>query len=547
MSAPSTPVLIVGAGLGGLSTALFLGLHGVPAVLIDRHPRTSRQPKARGQMPPIMEALRAAGAMDAILEAQPQGRPGMTIGICESVAGTMMHSFTEEFPDFGGYSPAPVGMASQANAERALAERATELGADLRFNTRLESFIQAPDGVHAVLRDLASDEQYPIRAEYLVAADGHRGTIAETAGIGHHGRGGFEDQHTVLFAADLRDVVADTAVLMYYIQNPELPSGAGVLVSTDTPGQYVAGMAADPDRTDAQTIELIRTITGVPDLAVELLDAATWSIAHRIADRFSHGRVHLVGDAAHVMPPTGGQGGNTALPDGYHLAWKLAAVVKGHAGPRLLDSHDAEQRPYGAAIADWQVANLVERQAPRSDIEDLPEPVDNDSLMWGYRRPAGAFVAEPGDGPLFEHPDKAAGHPGTRAPHVWLERDGEPVSTRDLFSRGFVLLTGAETWERAASAASARLGVPVETHRIGGELRDPADRWAAAYGITSDGAVLVRPDGVVAWRTTGDAAPRRPRTRPACRTGSLRRPSAPGASGRRRHAAHVTSDRGASG
>lgn len=502
----TTPVLIAGAGLGGLTTAAFLAHHGVRPLLVDRHPGTSRAPKARGQMPPIMEAFSALGVADAIVAAAPPGRPEMAIQICRSVTGEVMHGFTEGFPDFAGRSPAPVGMASQARAEAVLAARATELGADLRFDTRMESFTDDGDAVRVTLRDLATGEEYEVRADYLVAATGHRGGAAEALGIATHGFGEFEESQTVLFEADLTAVLPDAAVLMYYVHNPVLPGGSGAFVSTDDPGRYVAGMRPDPDRSEEETIELIRVITGVPDLDVKPLGSDVWSVAHRVADRFAAGRVFLVGDAAHVMPPTGGQGGNTAMLDGYHLAWRLAAVVNGQAGPGLPATYDAERRPYDAYIADWQFANMIERQAPHLEHlrPDLPE-TDPDRGMFGYRARSGAFVAEPGEAPMFEDPAAPTGRPGTRAPHVWLERDGGRVSTRELFTGGFVVLTGTERGRAAARDAAARLGVPVDAYVIGADLRDPEDGWHRQYGVPATGTVLVRPDGVIAWRSTADA------------------------------------------
>jgi putative polyketide hydroxylase len=494
-------VLIVGAGLAGLSTALFLGLHGVRAVVVDRHPSTSNQPKARGQMPPIMEAFQVAGVADEIVAAMPPGKPEMTIAICESVTGRQLHSYSEAFPDFPALSPAPVGMASQQRAEAALARRAAELGADLRFSTRFASFEQDDDGVHAVLRDLATDEQYRIDAQYLVAADGHRGTIAGEVGIELRGRAHFGRMTTTLFTADIADRLPDSAILMYYAQHPDLPEGAGAFVSTDLPGEYVVGVAADPERTEEQTVELIRKVVGL-DVPITTKGSNTWEIAHRVADRLSEGRVFLVGDAAHLMPPTGGQGGNTALIDGLHLAWKLAAVINGHAGPGLLASHSDEHLPYDRAVADWQYANMIERQRPDHVDDDLPAPVDPSALGFGYRRTCGAFVVEDGDdGELFEDPYKPSGRPGTRAPHVVLRRGTTPVSTRELCYRGFVLLTGDPGWVTAADAVAARRGLPLEAHHIGGEPADPQDAWATAYGVPADGAVLIRPDGVIGWRT----------------------------------------------
>ncbi|GAA4208358.1 FAD-dependent oxidoreductase [Actinocatenispora rupis] len=503
MKSEQTPVLIVGAGLAGLSTALFLAHHGVRAVVVDRHPGTANQPKARGQSPTIMEAFRRVGVADAITAATPPGRPEMTIVICDAVTGTVMHSYSEAFPDFAALSPMPSGMASQQAAEAAMAARATELGADLRFSTVLESFEQDADGVRAVLRDVSTDERYELTAEYLVGADGNRGGVGSAAGIGTHGRGAFGHTTTVLFRAEeLIDIVPDTAVLMYYVQNPALPNESGAFVSTDRPGEYVAGINDDATRTEEETVAAIRTLVGRPDLDVTVLGSNTWEVAHRVADRLTAGRVHLVGDAAHLMPPTGGQGGNTAMLDGMHLAWKLAAVVRGEAGPGLLASHDAEQLPYGQTIADWQFANLFERMHPDQTPDDLPELPTPTIGLFGYRMASGAIV---GGAETYGFQEVTPAVPGMRAPHVPLLRDGAPVSPRDLMYDGFVLLTADPGWDEAATKVAERLGIRLDAYRIGAGLTDPDGRFAPAYGVEGGGAVLVRPDGVIGWRTAGAA------------------------------------------
>ena len=488
----STDVLVVGAGLAGLSTAVFLGLHGVPALVVDRHPGTSVQPKARGQNPIAMEALGTAGLTGAILAAAPPGREAVSIVISESMAGPVLHSLSETYPDLTRYSPAPVGLASQARAEAALTARARELGARLRFRTRCEAVSQDPAGATVTLRSLDCDLVREVRARYVVAADGHRGGLRELAGIGSHGRGIFERMTTVRFTADLSAWASGDAVVLHYLRNPALPGGSGVLVSTDNPGEWVAGMAADPTRDEASTAAVIRTLVGVPDLELEVLGGATWDIGHRVADRFRAGRVLLVGDAAHVMPPTGGQGGNTALLDGYHLGWKLAAVVRGDAGPALLDSHDAERRPYAEAMCDWQVANMVVRQRPDLADESIGEPMDPVALGFGYACPAGAFVAEPGAGAaMFDDPDAPSGRPGTRVPHFRLTGPDGPVSPRELLGPHFLVFTGAPDGVAAARAAAAELEIDLRAHEV---------HTAAPLGAGPRGTVLVRPDGIVAWR-----------------------------------------------
>ncbi|KAB8180019.1 hypothetical protein FH610_035190 [Microbispora catharanthi] len=210
------------------------------------------------------------------------------------------------------------------------------------------------------------------------------------------------------------------------------------------------------------------------------------------------------------MPPTGGQGGSTAVMDGYHLAWRLAYALAGVAGPGLVASYDAERRPYADALAEQQYANMVQRRAPHLRDDTVAEIMDPAVVLFGYVSPSGAFVREPGEErPLFEDPASPSGRPGTRAPHVRLSREGVPVSVRDLFGTGFTVLAGAEggIWEKAAAEAARSLRVPIETYVVGGapELGDPDGRFPAAYGITSTGAVLVRPDGIIAWRSPGEA------------------------------------------
>jgi hypothetical protein len=194
--------------------------------------------------------------------------------------------------------------------------------------------------------------------------------------------------------------------------------------------------------------------------------------------------------------------------DGYHLAWKLAAVAGGQAGPGLLDSHAAERRPFADLLAEQQYANMVHRYGLPSD-GTLAELVDPATGLFGYCCPSGAFVPEPGTGcGPFEDPAAPSGRPGCRAAHVPLLRDGEPVSTRNLYGRHFVLLAGAEggAWTAAGAEAARRLGIAIEAWTVGGPaatgpvLADPGRRWQSAYGVTPSGAVLVRPDGIIAWR-----------------------------------------------
>jgi putative polyketide hydroxylase len=272
------------------------------------------------------------------------------------------------------------------------------------------------------------------------------------------------------------------------------------MFTTDDPGRFViAGAFSAADAEPGRLTEHIQTAAGVPHLEVRNLDTAwtsseTWIT--RVADSFRAGRVLLTGDAAHLMPPTGGQGGNAAVLDGYHLGWKLAAVLAGHAADRLLDSHDAERRPYADLLAEQQYANYAQRVDPSLADGTVAETIDPARGLFGYVCPSGAFLPEPGhaEAGLFEDPAHPTARPGARAPHTILP-DG--TSARDLFGRGFVLLSAGRDsdWKHAADG----LRPQVSTHRL-----DDAAR--TLYHLPQGGATLVRPDGIIGWRSANPAA-----------------------------------------
>jgi hypothetical protein len=217
------------------------------------------------------------------------------------------------------------------------------------------------------------------------------------------------------------------------------------------------------------------------------------------AERYREGRVFLAGDAAHTMPPNGGFGGNTGFQDAHNLAWKLALVLSGVAGPGLLDTYDDERRPIGELTVEQAYTRYVTRVAPYLGTEGMQPLVDDFSIEIGCRCNSAAVVPEPGDDrSLHEHPRESKGRPGSRAPHVFVPHNGDAASTLDLFGKGFVLLAGADgaAWHAAALGAADRVGVPLDAYIIG----DVASGFADAYGISQAGAVVVRPDGVVAWR-----------------------------------------------
>jgi 2-polyprenyl-6-methoxyphenol hydroxylase-like FAD-dependent oxidoreductase len=519
-------VLIVGGSLVGLSTALFLRLHGVDCLTVERHTSTAIHPRAGHFQLRTVEILRAAGLEQAVRrKGEEQYHPNGGINNVESLAGREIASY---FPNLNAgveeFSPTVRLFIDQDALEPILRIRAEDLGADVRYRVECASLSQDADGVTATLRDLESGSEQAVRAKYLVAADGNRSRIREQLGIAMRGHGLLSNSITIYFRAevDLAPLLEGRDQGVNYVTNPVL-RGFFRLDRTGNRGFLVVNLVGDTTRpeivaaypsapwanvaqtvTEERAMELLRAAIGVPDIPVVIEDVATWRAVADSAERYQHGRVFLAGDAAHTMPPNGGFGGNTGVQDAYNLAWKLALVLSGAAGPGLLDTYDSERRAVGELMVEQAYSRYVTRVAPYLGTEGMQPLVDDFSLEIGTRYNSAAVILEPGaEHPLHEHPRESRGRPGSRAPHVFLSRGGNQVSTLDLFGRNYVLLAAAEgeAWRSAALAVADELGLPLEAYVVGrGEVEDPDGGFPDAYGTSGGGAALVRPDGIVAWR-----------------------------------------------
>ncbi|WP_406858852.1 FAD-dependent monooxygenase [Streptomyces sp. HUAS MG47] len=524
-----TAVLIAGGSLVGLSTALFLGRLGVPHILVERHAGTSMHPRGRGNNVRTMELFRKAGIQKRIEQAasvlaQNNGilqTPALVGGARGDGDGEWLFKEIDPGGGLARFSPASWCLCSQNDLEPVLVESARKLGGDLRFSSELMSFEQTANGVTAQVKSRETGEHTTIRADYLVAADGPRSPIREALGIGRSGPGDLFHNVSITFESrGLAAVVGDRRFIVCYLTNPEAD---GALLPVDNRERWVFHAPWHPERgetmeefTDERCREHIRRAIGVPDLDVEITGRAPWHAAERVAERYADGRVFLVGDSAHEMPPTGAFGSNTGIQDAHNLAWKLAAVLGGWAGPGLLASYDAERRPVAVATSERASSRSVEHSHPGY----APGPGGPGgrkggilNVVLGHRYPRGAVVGADPTVPVVPEGLRLTGEPGTRAPHVWLDLDGSRVSALDLYERSLVLLTSAASasgraWHAAAETVAQRMTVPLDAYRIGtapdADLGPAGDQeWAEAYGVTEDGAVLVRPDGFVAWRSEG--------------------------------------------
>jgi 2-polyprenyl-6-methoxyphenol hydroxylase-like FAD-dependent oxidoreductase len=502
MTEEEIPVLIVGGSLVGLTTAMLLGHHGVPSLSIERHAGTAIHPRAGHFQLRTMETLRMMGLEARVREKslETYSATGGIIAV-ESLAGTELATYVKELNEgVEGFSPTVRVFINQDALEPIIRERALELGATLRNRAEVVALDQDDDGATATVRDLDTGDESTVRARYVVAADGSRSPMRARLGIGMHGHPDLSRSITVYFKADCSDLLRDRNQGVIYVHNPELrgffridrSGGTGFLVINSVGDDVTLDSAVDVQSglTEERALQYLRTAIGA-DMPMELVNVARWRAEAVCAERLRDGRVFLAGDAAHAVPPNGGFGGNAGVQDALNLAWKLAAVVKGEAGPALLDTYEAERLPLCELTVEQAYTRYATRVVPERGTEGVQPPVPDINLEIGLVMRSAAILSDgDDDGSLHLSPAELDGRPGTRAPHLVLA-DGR--STLDLFGSRFVLLRpagdGVDDWAPPG----------VASHVV------DADSFAEAYGLAAGGATLVRPDGVVAWRSRGPA------------------------------------------
>ncbi len=548
-------VLVVGSGPMGATTALALATYGVRVHVVNRHNWTANTPRAHITNQRAMEVLRDLGVEDqARLEATPWAWMGDTL-FTTSLAGpeiARLRTWGTGEARIGDYlqgSPCTMLDLPQDKMEPMLVKNAMARGASFSFNTEYLWHTQDADGVTVGLRDLADGREYTARARYLVGADGAKSQVMDDAGLQVEGQLARAGTAYVLFKADLTRYVAHRPSILYWVVTDDAAFGEigmGLLRAIEPWNLWIAGWGFDmakgePKFTPQEVAEKIRCLVGDPNLEFEVHSTSVWYVNQAHAPVYAKGRVFCGGDAVHRHPPSSGLGSNTCMQDAFNLAWKLSFVLQGYAAPGLLDSYSQERAPVGAQIvqranqsrvdygplnkcfrdtgADKPVAaglrlladpgpeGIARRAALADALKVKNFEFNAQGVELNQRYASDAVIPDAGaEAEVWKRDPQlhlqATTRPGAKLPHAWLVgADGRRVSMLDLVGKGkFSLVTGIGGTQWAAAARA--IGAPFLRTVVVGEAgaQDLYGNWSAVREIEEVGAILVRPDGVVAWR-----------------------------------------------
>jgi putative polyketide hydroxylase len=524
------PVLICGCGPVGLITSILLSRQGIRNLLIEKRDRVNTLPRARGLTVRTVEILDQLGLrkqLEAIALPPLWTRYFIyTEKLAGQIVGVMPTAMQAEAA--GDRSPAPYVVAAQDRIDPMLYRAALRYAeAEIRFSTEAVDFHEDAGGITTAVRS-SNGSSSQIRSSYLIAADGGRSALRKLAGIGETGRANLRSYINNHIRADLGRFTAGREGALIWTLAPGF-EGLFQMLDGDQKWavqvQYDPNAASDEVWTDEVAVKQIRAMIGdsaADDVNIEILKAYRFTLSMMVSDRLRKGRLLLTGDAAHTVPPYGGFGLNTGIQSAHNLAWKLGAVLRGEAPPALLDTYDTERREVARRVCDFGRTNAAYVEEMMTAVRDAKSTDEKRSIVngsrqygnwWGldlgvhYEGP-GAFIPDDLPAPEVKNPviDYVPhAKPGYRAPHFWAMRGTTRLSSIALFDGVFVLLVGSagHAWIEAARDPKTKLLPTIQAYRVAedGDLVPETD-FCALYGVSNAGAVLVRPDGHVAYRAT---------------------------------------------
>ena len=526
-------MLIVGAGPVGLGASLELARFGVPSLVIEKHDSISWHPKTRNLNTRTMEITRGWGRAAYHRLRNIDTPPGWKspIRFMESATGREFGQIESKGFEGPGalISPAEPVMSSQEFIEEIMLDAAhTSSLVEVRFGVEAIRLLSGsePDAtiVELEARERETGIVETLSGPALVAADGVDSLIRSEVGFKLEGRRDISHMANCYFRADIESHLDGRHGVLFFVHNP---IATGVLQPLDACGRWLCQITVRPEDWSRDIITTehaeawIKGAAGVEDLAVEVLSVGLWKLNATVIERLVSGRVVFCGDAAHQFPPTGGLGVNTGLQGMHNAMWKLAYCIRGRAGWELLDTYDSERRPVAQRITQQSlensrnVARINKASAAGRNIGMASEDIVRESrrygnhlgVEFGERYQSLAVVPDGTEPPTV--PDSYSDYlpsacPGCRAPHFWLGagwQDGGAgsLSSLDLIGGSLTLLAAAGTnaWMDQARAQASG----IDAYRIGCAGLQDHGQFQALYGVGPEGAVLIRPDGHVAWRS----------------------------------------------
>ncbi|WP_182263451.1 FAD-dependent monooxygenase [Rhodococcus sp. UFZ-B548] len=557
-SVVETDVLIVGSGPAGGSVALLLSTLGIPNIMITKYRWTANTPRAHITNQRTMEIFRDVGIAEQVLaDATAHELVGDTV-FCTSIAGEEIGRIrtwgtgTDREADYQLASPCLTVDIPQTYLEPILVKNATMRGTQTQFSTEYLSHVQDDEGVSVSVMDRLTGNRYTIRAKYLIGADGARSKVAADIDLPFEGAMDIAGSMNITFKADIAEYVGHRPSVLYWVIQPGSNVGgigAGLVRMVRPWNEWLVVWGFDisgppPVVDEDAAIQIVRNLLGMHDLNVEITGTSLWGNNEAHATHLQNGRVFCAGDAIHRHPPSNGLGSNTSIQDSYNLAWKLAAVLKGHAGESLLDTYSAERAPVAKRIVEranrssrefaglFEALGVTGAKTEAEMIERIEERKANTPAGAAKRAALAAAMetknyefnahgvelgqfytssAIVSDGALPEPTRDADLYyqvstlPGSHLPHAWVGDHLHKHAMLDLapYER-FTLITGVagSAWESAADKIGHELGVPLETVVIGPgrQVTDLYFDWSRLREVSESGALLVRPDKHICWR-----------------------------------------------